>query len=103
MFYRKRRLTALGALGFGGYLMAGTMAMPAPGQPVPDEVAAGLRGGICQWVAKSPCPGGGKGDECTMTGTMITSGSNYGSGSGNNPCGPMCGSFFSNYKLCVGS
>jgi hypothetical protein len=102
MFYRKRRLTALGALGFGGYLMAGTMALPAPGQPVPDEVASGLRGGLCQWVKKSPCPGG-MGNTCTVTGTVITSGSNYGSGSGDNPCGMMCGTFFANFKLCVGS
>ena len=102
MSSRKRRLVALGAMGFGGYLMAGAMALPAPGQPVPDEVASKLRGGICQWVKKSPCPGGG-GSKCSMTGTMITSGSNYGSGTGDNPCSPSCGSFFSNYTLCVGS
>ncbi len=103
MFYRKRRLTALGALGFGGYLMAGTMAPPTPGQPVPDEVASGLRGGLCQMVTKAPCPGGGSGQDCSLTGTMITSGPNYGAPTGDNPCSNSCGSFFSNYRGCAGS
>lgn len=100
MSSRKRRLTALGAMGFGGYLMASAMAAPEPGQSVPDGVAAELRGGLCQNVQTVPCPGGG-GWWCSYSGNIVVSGTTYCAGTGDNPCGSSCGSFFSAIVPCV--
>jgi hypothetical protein len=100
MSTRKRRLTTLGALGFGGYLMASAVAFPGTGQPVPDEVAGGLRGGVCQKLGFAPCAGVG---QMCAAGAKVVAGTSWGQGSGDTPCGASCGSFFSSIANCASS
>lgn len=102
MLSRKTRLTTLGAVGFGGYLLVSSLSGAVAGQSVPNEVAAKLRGGLCSSVSKKPCTGGG-GIGCSASGTIITAGPNRGSPYGNNPCNSTCGSFWSSLSPCAGS
>jgi hypothetical protein len=107
MSSRKLGLATFGAMGFGTYLLAGAMAVPAAGQPIPDGVADGLRGGAttggwtCATGSLQPCPGGG-GVGCTASGSTVQAGTHKFEASGSNKCSASCGGFWSKIQAGCG-
>lgn len=70
---------------------------PVYGEPVPDHIAAQLRGGLCQMLDVVSCPY--QSTACTAC-MKVTSGPNQASGAGECPCSSSCGSFFSRLADC---
>jgi len=99
MIAKRSALAALLFAAFGAYLLFGTAPRPMRGQPVPDNVAAEVRGGICQNVGINLCPG--YGSYCPSS-TYVCSCGFYGSGWGSSYCSATCGEFFAGFTACAG-
>jgi hypothetical protein len=84
---------------FGAYLLFGMAPRPMRGQPVPDDVAAEVRGGLCQYLDYYTCSG--RGSSCPA-GTYVSAGVTYGTASGSSYCSPSCGEFFALITPCAG-
>lgn len=101
MLRKTHALPVLASLVLGAYFLLGASASPTAGQSISDEVAANVRGGVCQSLSVVTCPGAA-GRPCPA-GNRVSSGTFIGTGGCNINCSTSCGSYFSYITTCVGS
>jgi hypothetical protein len=100
MIAKRNALAVLLFAALGAYLVFGTAPRPMRGQPVPDDVAAEVRGGVCQYLSISVCPGNGTAN--CPSGTYVTAGTTYGLAAGSSYCSSSCGEYFAYINPCAG-
>jgi len=99
MIAKRSALAALLFAAFGAYLLFGTAPRPMRGQPVSDDVAAEVRGGVCQYLGTYMCPGYGP---LCPSGTYVCSGPIYGVAAGLSYCSGSCGGLSLYIAACAG-